>query len=142
MSNAQRRIDISPDITIEEGISAAVLRPGEIVRLSGPDTYEHRPVGADPSPIRVVMTDQMRGVSYDGSYQVGETVRVGIPAQGQFFNVRIGANQNVVVPDTLQTAANGLAEEGAVNPIFSCVEDVAIVTGAGESALAMVTLTS
>ena len=143
MSNAQNRIDLG-EMTIDAPgrRSQVVLRPGEVVRLNASNEYEHRPAGAGVDPVRVVLTKQQSGGGINDSYAVGETVRVGIPHQGSAFNVRLGGDENVTVPDILEMGANGLVTEGATNPLFQTVESAPIVTGTGETALAAVLLTS
>lgn len=142
MSDAQNRIDTGP-MTIEyHRRSLIVLTPGEVVRVNGLNDYEHRPAGADPSPIRIVLQKNVAGGGINDAYQIGETVRVGLPAQGTTVNVRVGAAQDVVVPDLLEMGVAGVLTEGATNPIFSAEETVNVITGAGETALVLARLTA
>lgn len=136
MGAADNRIDLSPMMNQEERAAGEIISPGMLVIKNSSNTFDMRDIADITAPIAVALTAPERGKSIGNAYAVGETVRVGYPADGALFNVLLAASQTVTIGDALEAADDGLVVESTGITLF--IAEEAVTTGVGVTALCRV----
>lgn len=135
MGDADNRIDITPNMVLDEAVTDVAATPGMLVKKLATGNMDLRAAANAHEPIAVAVQKTQGGAK--DAYVAGETMRVGYPSRAQPFNVLLAPSQTVAIGAQLEAVNGGLVQIKATG-ITLFVADEAVTTGAGENKLCRV----
>lgn len=121
----------------EDGLAAAAIKPGHLVKGVTTVAVHSTAGGNTPRRFAVERSEMARGVTDDyqdipalaSAYAVGDTVKVACCYPGMRILARIASGQSIVADGQLESAGDGtLRAIAAGTPLARCLETTGVVT--------------